>query len=261
VPVASQYALPSPRQQALRPRSRKSERDTESWRTKRYMINYSTSSSTVVGYTRVSTAEQADSGAGLAAQRTAIAAEADRRGWNVLWIEDAGLSAATLVRPGIQDALRLLQTREASALVVAKLDRLSRSVVDFAATLDLARRQRWNLVALDLGVDLSTPAGEMMANVLASFSQSERRLISQRTREGLAAKKAAGVRLGRPRVLPKATTLRVLELRACGLSLQRVADCLNAEGVPTARGTAQWGKSSVAGVLDSAKLDALAAAA
>lgn len=222
------------------------------------MINYSTSSSTVVGYTRVSTAEQADSGAGLAAQRTAIAAEADRRGWNVLWIEDAGLSAATLARPGIQEALRLLQARQASGLVVAKLDRLSRSVVDFAATLDLARRQWWNLVALDLGVDLSTPAGEMMANVLASFSQYERRLISQRTREGLAAKKAAGVRLGRPRVLPIATTLRVLELRACGLSLQRVADCLNAEGVPTARGTAQWGKSSVAGVLDSAKLDALA---
>ncbi|MCA1677351.1 MAG: recombinase family protein, partial [Actinobacteria bacterium] len=82
-------------------------------------------------------------------------------------------------------------------LVVAKLDRLSRSVQDAAGLLDRAQRHGWALVAADLGVDASTPAGEAMANVMATFGQLERRMIGQRTREALAARKAAGVRLGR----------------------------------------------------------------
>jgi DNA invertase Pin-like site-specific DNA recombinase len=83
--------------------------------------------------------------------------------------------------------------------VVAKLDRLSRSLLDFANLMAAARTEGWALVALDLGVDMTTPAGEMIANVLASLAQFERRLIGQRKREGLAAKRSAGVRLARPR--------------------------------------------------------------
>ena len=79
--------------------------------------------------------------------------------------------------------------------MVAKLDRLSRSMLDFAALMNAAQKQGWALVALDLGVDTSTPYGEMMANVLATFAQFERRLISQRTKEALAQKRAAGVQL------------------------------------------------------------------
>src|SRR5262245_60092592 len=86
----------------------------------------------VVGYLRVSTVEQATNGAGLDAQRATIAAEAERRGWSVRWIEDRGYSAKDLRRPGIRDVLSLLEAGEADALVVAKLDRLSRSLVDFS---------------------------------------------------------------------------------------------------------------------------------
>src|SRR6476619_4615889 len=88
----------------------------------------------VLGYVRVSTSEQASKGAGLEAQRRAILAECQRRGWHLVeTIDDAGYSARDLRRPGIQEALRALERGEASALVVAKLDRLSRSMLDFQA--------------------------------------------------------------------------------------------------------------------------------
>jgi DNA invertase Pin-like site-specific DNA recombinase len=149
----------------------------------------------VVGYVRVSTDEQGMSGAGLEAQRRAIVAECERRGWQLVGVlDDAGYSAKDLKRPGVQEALRVLRAGEASALVVAKLDRLSRSLLDFTALMGAAQKQTWALVALDCAVDTSTPTGEAMANMLATFAQFERRMIAQRTREALAVKRASGVR-------------------------------------------------------------------
>jgi len=78
----------------------------------------------VLGYVRVSTAEQADSGAGIDAQRAAIQAEADRRGWLVELIEDRGYSAKDMNRPGIRHALDTLDAGDAEALCVSRLDRL-----------------------------------------------------------------------------------------------------------------------------------------
>ena len=119
----------------------------------------------VVGYVRVSTTEQADSGLGLEAQRAAITGEAARRGWDlVATFEDAGRSGTSMRgRDGIAQALRAVEGTIASTLVVAKLDRLSRSLIDFTALMERSRRKGWNLVALDLGVDTTTPAGEVMA--------------------------------------------------------------------------------------------------
>src|SRR5207248_1975868 len=146
----------------------------------------------VLAYVRVSTEEQADSRAGIDAQRAAILAEAARRGWKVLEVvEDAGYSGADLRRPGVQQALSVLAEGDADALVVAKLDRLSRSMLDFAALMNAAQKQGWALVALDLRVDTSTPSGEMMANVLATLPQFERRLLSRRTKEACAAEGGA----------------------------------------------------------------------
>lgn len=200
----------------------------------------------VVAYIRVSTEEQADSGAGLAAQRSAIAAECARRGWSLAALfEDAGASGKSLSgRPGLSAALNELESGRASTLVVAKLDRLSRSLLDFSGLMERSRREGWSLVALDLGVDTTTPSGEMMANVLAVFAQFERRMIGQRTRDALAEKRAAGVRLGRPRVLPGDTLALVRELRAGGLTLEAVASELSRRGVPTAHG-GQWHATTV----------------
>jgi DNA invertase Pin-like site-specific DNA recombinase len=107
----------------------------------------------VVGYVRVSTGDQADSGAGLEAQRAAIRLACEQRDWELVGVvEDAGFSAATLARPAITEAFELVESGGASVLVVAKLDRLSRLLLDFAAVMERSRRKRWALVALDLGV-------------------------------------------------------------------------------------------------------------
>ncbi|WP_367645980.1 recombinase family protein [Paenarthrobacter ureafaciens] len=204
-----------------------------------------------IGYVRVSTTEQADSGAGLAAQRSAIQAEADRRGWDLEFIEDAGISGTRLDRPGLQAALNRLDGGESDILCVAKLDRISRSVHQGSGLIDRAQRKGWSLVALDFGLDMSTPAGEMVSNVLLSTAQYERRLIGQRTKDALAAKRAAGVRLGRPQQLPDSVVQRIQHERSSGRSLPVIAAALEADGVRTARGGARWYPSTVKAVLES----------
>jgi DNA invertase Pin-like site-specific DNA recombinase len=206
----------------------------------------------VLAYVRVSTEEQRGSGAGLAAQRTAILAECQRRGWHLVdVIEDAGYSAKDLKRPGVRIALEMLRDGGADALVVAKLDRLSRSMLDFAGIMAAAQKQGWGLIALDCAVDTTTPAGEAMANVLATFAQFERRLISQRTKDALAVKRAQGVRLGRPRQLPQRVINRILHERDQGKTLTAIAERLNQDRVPTAQGGQRWYPSTVRAVLHS----------
>lgn len=209
----------------------------------------------VIGYLRVSTDEQANSGLGLDAQRATIQTAADARGWDVVWIEDAGHSAKTLKRPGIVKALALLKKGEAQGFVVAKLDRLSRSVQDFAATMDTARKQGWALVAVDLGVDTTTPAGELVANVMAAVAQWERRVISDRTVDALAAAKARGTRLGRPRAIDPVLLARIIDMRTAGGSLRQIATALNDEGVPTVAGGRCWHPGTIRGLLQSAAMD------
>lgn len=203
---------------------------------------------TMIGYLRVSTEEQAASGLGLDAQRDTIRQYADAHGWEVIWYEDAGLSAKSLDRPQLQAALTRLaaspKRRDVDGIVVAKLDRLSRSVVDFASVLELARARRWALVAIDLGVDTSTPTGELVANVMMSVAQWERRVIGERTSAAMQAAKRAGRHMGRVSVLPQATGERLLALRATR-TLAATAAQLNAEGLTTATG-AVWSESAVA---------------
>ncbi len=213
----------------------------------------------VIPYLRVSTQEQAISGLGLAAQRAAVTQHADLRQWEIVaWAVDDGYTAATLARPALTAALTSLRTGAADALVVSKLDRLSRSLLDFAGLMERAQREGWNVVCLDVGIDLSTPAGEMMANVLASFSQYERRLISQRTRDALAALKAQGVQLGRPRCVSPATAALIAADRAAGASYRTIAARLNATATPTAHDGKQWYGSTVRKILRSTERRAAA---
>ncbi|WP_104192906.1 recombinase family protein [Cryobacterium sp. Y82] len=202
---------------------------------------------TVIGYLRVSTEEQAHSGLGLEAQRDTITRYADAHGWEVIWYMDEGLSAKSLDRPQLQAALARLHVipkrRDVDGIVVAKLDRLSRSVVDFAGVLDLARTRKWALVAIDLGVDTSTPTGELVANVMMSVAQWERRVIGERTSAAMQAAKRAGRHMGRVSALPESTGHRLLALRAQH-TLAATAVLLNAEGFATATGET-WLPSNV----------------
>jgi DNA invertase Pin-like site-specific DNA recombinase len=191
----------------------------------------------VVGYVRVSTDEQRESGLGLRAQEQSIRAECERRGVPLLGIHrDEGLSAATLDRPGLNAALDALDDGNGDVLMVAKLDRLSRSVRDAYDLMDRSRRMGWALVALDLGLDMTTPMGSAMAGVASVFGELERRVISQRTRDALAVKRAQGVRLGRPRVVGSDARARIIELRATGASWRVIARVMAEEGWPTAHG-------------------------
>ena len=118
-----------------------------------------------------------------------------------------------------------------------------------------AAREGWALIALDVDVDTSTPAGEMLVSILATFAQFERRLIAQRTRDALQARKAAGVRLGRPVDLPEDIRGRVAKERNEGRSFRAIADGLNRDAVPTARGGTQWWPSTARAVVRSVDLD------
>lgn len=203
-----------------------------------------------VGYARVSTAEQADSGASLRAQREAIEREVQRRRWELIELFTDTASGKTLNgRPGLKKTLHVLDSGRADVLVVAKLDRLSRSLKDFAGLMEQAARKKWALVALDLGVDTTTPSGELVANVMASVAQWERRALGQRTKDALALKRKEGVRLGRPRVLSASLRRSIERMREQGLSFQSIADRLNERGIPTAHGGAKWHPSTVRAVL------------
>ncbi len=214
----------------------------------------------VIGYLRVSTDEQAVSGLGLDDQRAVISAEAARRGWDdIEFLADEGFSAKNLSRPAIATALDMLGKGQASVLVVSKLDRLSRSLLDFATLMDRAKREGWELVVLDLAIDTTTPSGSLMANVMAAFAEYERQLIGSRTSAALQQLKAQGKRLGRPRTLPAEVTARVVSARDEGQTLAAIAEALNRDGVATARGGARWYPSTVKAVLTSATLDEAAA--
>lgn len=220
----------------------------------------SNQSNLVIAYMRVSTEEQAMSGLGLADQRATLEAEAKRRGWaEVEYVTDDGYSAKSLARPAITCALEKLRTGKAGVLVVSKLDRLSRSLLDFAGLMATAEREGWRIVVLDMAIDTTTPSGALMAHVMSAFSEYERRLIGARTSAALQQLKSQGVRLGRPVGMASDVRARIVAERAQGKTLAAIAAGLNSEGVPTARGGAKWYASTVKAALASAELDAQAA--
>lgn len=198
----------------------------------------------VIGYRRVSTEEQARSGHGLDAQRQTIEEHAARKGWTVEWIEDEGATGSR-INPGLRRSLDLLRTKQADALVVTKMDRLARSVLNAADIMRSAQEQGWSLIVLDLGMDLSTPSGKAMYNMLATFAELERDMIATRTREGLAAARAKGKTLGRPSAIPTAVRRRIVLAREAGQSFAAIARDLSGEGIVTPTGRAMWSESVV----------------
>lgn len=213
-----------------------------------------------LGYVRVSTDEQAATGYGLAAQRKAIRDECERRGWELVEIvgENKGASGKSMDRAGVQSVLARMDTGEADVLIVSKLDRLSRSLLHGAAIMEQAKRKGWALVAIDLGVDMSSASGELLAGILLTAAQFERRLIGDRTKAGLERARAAGVVLGRRQTLSDEVVRRIVAERGEGVSLPKIAAGLIADGVPTARGGASWYPSTVAAVMRSRAASLLA---
>jgi DNA invertase Pin-like site-specific DNA recombinase len=201
-------------------------------------------------YVRVSTDEQAKSGLSLDAQRATLLAEVERRGWQVADVlVDEVTAKRGSRRPAFEQARELLAAGEADVLISTRLDRLSRSVVDFADLMASAQDERWQVVALDLGLDTSTTTGRMVAHILAAVAEAEREVIGQRTSAALIAKRQRGEHVGRRSQLPPLVVEQILEMRSDGYTLQHIAEALNRQGVPTGQGGAQWRHSSVRKVL------------
>lgn len=208
-----------------------------------------TSGTRVVGYVRVSTDRQGESGLGLQAQREAIERECAHRGWELAAIHEDVASGGSTSRPGLDAAILACLDGNAAGIVVAKLDRLSRSVIHFANLLEAATKDGWNIVALDFGLDLATPQGRLVANVLMSVAVWEREMIGLRTREALAQARANGVVLGRPSGVSDELRARITQMRSSGMTYQNIADVLNLAEVPTAQNGAEWYSSTIAAIL------------
>jgi DNA invertase Pin-like site-specific DNA recombinase len=221
----------------------------------------------VIGYTRVSTDEQAATGVSLAAQAEKLSAYAALYGLQIVeMIEDAGQSAKSLKRPGLQRALQLLKAGHADGLLIAKLDRLSRSVKDWNALIDryFGERGGRELFSVADSIDTRSAAGRLVLNVLMSVGQWEREAIGERTRDALRHKRSNGqrisgripfgFRLADDGVLlvedpTEQAILREIDgLRAAGLSLRKIAAALNREGVPTKEG-GEWQHTTIRGIL------------
>lgn len=215
-----------------------------------------------IGYVRVSTQEQASEGYSLAAQEAKIRQYADLYGLDLVGvIADAGVSAKSIDRPGLAEALRRLESGEAEALVILKLDRLTRSVADWNTLIDRYFGKAVALMSVSDQIDTRTAGGRLVLNVLVSVAQWEREAIGERTAAALAHKKAQGEAIGRPgygfeirdgrlaEVEGEASVVaRVAALRAEGLTLQQIADTLNGEGIATKRG-GRWAPQTVANLL------------
>ena len=216
-------------------------------------------------YGRVSTHEQAEHGHGLDAQRLKL--EAYCAAFDIeptAWLADAGVSGAVAPaeRPALGQALTMLAGGDAKALVAVSLSRLGRRTRDVLDIADQADAEGWRLVILDLALDTATPTGRLALTVLAAVAELEREQTRQRTRDGLAAARAKGVRLGAPVSAATRNAVAVVDqLRERGLSWRAVAGELNERGVPTPTGAGRWHANTARRVVRSGELDREAAAA
>ncbi len=224
----------------------------------------------IIGYTRVSTRRQGQSGLGIDAQKAIIRAFCEQHGFDLAQtyeeVQTGSGSDAIEARPQLREALAEAK-RRGCPVIVAKLDRLSRNV-EFIAGL-MSRRVKF--VVSELGPDIDP----FTLHIFAAMAERERTLIAERTKAALRAKRQRGEVLGNLASLPRAQALGqkaqateaseraqslaalFAELRRAGVtSFLALAEAFNVRGVPTPRG-GKWHAASVARI--ARRLEALAA--
>ena len=218
-----------------------------------------------VGYRRVSTADQADSGLGLEAQQAAIEAAAARLGVPLVQtFTDAGVSGGLALeyRPALIAAVDMVGAGD--ILLVAKRDRLGRDVLNVAMVERLVERRGGRVYsAAGEGTDDDGPTGQLMRTMVDAFAAYERAIIRNRTKSAMAAAKKRGQRVGcvpwghrvgddGRTLVPNATERDVLaeihRLRARGYALISIADELNGRGWRNRQGR-PWQASFIAQLL------------
>jgi site-specific DNA recombinase len=227
--------------------------------------------SKAVGYIRVSSEEQASSGFGLTTQEAAIKAFAASQGYELLEVvADPGVSGAT--KPGEREGFRriveMAEQGAFSVLLVWKFDRLARQIV-YAVTAanDLQEQHGVQLRSVTEPIDTATPMGRTVFAILAGMAEQERQVITERTFLGRREKASRGGFAGGAAPLgyrkdrqgglvedqeSADTVRRIFAMKGEGATLQAIANCLNLENVPTARG-GKWWPATVRYVLDNPK--------
>jgi DNA invertase Pin-like site-specific DNA recombinase len=231
-----------------------------------------------VGYVRVSTEEQATQGLSIPAQEASIVAYARMKGLELVEvIVDGGVSGGRPLgaRPGGQRLLNMLAEGKASHVAALRLDRLFRNASDCLATVEAWTKRGIVLHLLDVSgnsVDTSSAAGKFMLTILAAVAEMERNLIAERIRNVLSWKRRNGKVFGHEpfgfsrdgdSLVPveaeqKALEL-ILDLRARGYSLRKIARALEARGIPTKRG-GRWAAATVRKLLARAEGETLCVA-
>lgn len=147
---------------------------------------------------------------------------------------------------GLRRVLELIAAGEASCMVVQGLERLGGSASAVGTLVSWFESEGRRLVAADLGFDTENTTGKVAARALVAAGQLERRKLAERTRRGMAAARANGASAGRPSVADRPELReRIAIMRTEGMTLQAIADELNAQGVATLRGGSHWRPSSV----------------
>lgn len=201
----------------------------------------------MVGYCRTSTGHQPHS---IDAQQATILRESKHRGWTVEFLEDRAVSGRRSSRPGLDAALVALEAGDADGLVVSRLDRLGRTVAGLASIIDHAREFGWSLIALDVGIDSSTSGGRLVLRMMSALAEWEAEQIRERTRDGLAAAKAKGIRPGPAPSAVGPVVVRIVAAHQQGHTASRIARDLTADGVPLPSGQlGTWRSTQVARVL------------
>ena len=205
-----------------------------------------------VAYVRVSSDKQADFGVSLEVQTTKAKAMATLQGAELVdIIVDGGASGKTLDRPGMKTLIQLVEAKKINAVIVTKLDRLTRSVKDLAELLELFTRRSVSLISVAESLDTATPAGRFVINLLIAIAQWEREEIASRTRSAMRFKKSKGERVGNiaygyqlapdmkhlvPNEAEQFTLRTIKKARSVGRTLREIASDLNHRGFTTRRG-------------------------
>lgn len=227
-----------------------------------------------IGYCRVSTHGQADSGVSLQAQQERIRAMAVAHGLELAEIVvDAGESAKSLERPGLERLLEMVRKGQVSSVLIFKLDRLTRSVKDLGTLLELFAQKRTSLISISESLDTGSAGGRLVTNLLMSVAQWERECCSERTALALRHKRDSrlvwnhtpfGYRREGGSLVPlpeeQAVIQQILSLRAEGRSLRAIAEVLNSAGVPSKMG-GTWKPQVVSDVLRLNSVDSSSEAA
>ena len=201
-------------------------------------------------YARVSTSMQVNDGVSLDVQERQLQHAAELAGYtDIELVREEGRSGKSISgRPALTDALKRLDSGEAKAIFVTRIDRLARSTKDFLSIIDRANTKGWRLIMLDLNLDTATYQGRFVVTIMSALAEMERGIIASRQKEVHKDRRDRGVvwgvDMGPKNKAPQELKDLIVSLRESGKTYQAIADFLNSSGEPTQNGR-QWYPTTV----------------